>query len=208
MLMKKVYLAFAAVLAVSVFVFAGCNKDSISCEEETDSMYLEMLSYAEAYSLAVNNQLLSAPTKSDNGSSLFDQSSAPDISCVDEKYLKYIEIYTHPENVNNWDEHSILKQVDSDPLFSPEEKDIFIKGIAAAYYLKTEFSDVITPTKANAEVCEKQFAQAMKRATRYAALELIAAALEPTLIGETIVVVAYYCAIDDAQVDYNLCMAQ
>lgn len=72
MLMKKVYLAFAAVLAVSVFVFAGCNKDSISCEEETDSMYLEMLSYAEAYSLAVNNQLLSAPTKSDNGSSLFD----------------------------------------------------------------------------------------------------------------------------------------
>lgn len=67
---------------------------------------------------------------------------------------------------------------------------------------------MITPTKANAEVCKKQFAQAMKRATRNAALELIAAALEPTLIGETIVVVAYYCAIDDAQADYNLCMAQ
>ena len=204
--MNKFHFALTVILTVSVLTFPGCSKDS-STQEDSSSMYSEMLSYSNAYAIAVNEHLSGIQTKS--GSASFEGfNPAIDFSRIDEKFLKYIDIYTQPENVNNWNEQAILKRVNEDPSFSPEEKEIIVKSIAASFYLKSAFSDVIISTKANAEACEKEFAKAMKRATRNVAIALVAAALEPTPVGETLALVYYYCAIDDAQEDYNDCMAQ
>ena len=131
-----------------------------------------------------------------------------DVNSIDEKYLRYIDIYTQPDNINSWDEKAIFEIVNSDSGFSSEQKQIFVKGIAAAYYLKNEFTNALVSTKVTASDCEKQFAKDMKRATRNAAIATVVSAFEPTLIGETVTVIYYYFAIKDAQEDYNDCMKQ
>ncbi len=194
---------------LSLFVLSGCNTSTVESDSDAavNDMYSEMVYYSSLYSASVNEQLSLLKTKaSDNEVNV----SSIDISSIDEKYIEYINIYTEPDDVSQWDEMAVFRLVNSDTRFSDEEKCILVKSIAGAFYLKNTFSsfDSVVYTKANEEACLKQFKKDMKRATRNAGLALVAALLEPTALGETLALVYYYYAIDDAQQDYNDCMAQ
>ena len=204
--MKNVFLASAAFLAVTILFVSGCSK--ISTTTEDNSIYSEMLCYATHYADVVNNQIPFIKTKANEDSFYGDKNFAPNLSCIDEKFLEYIELYSLPENVYEWDEQAVLELVDNDNRFSTEEKTIFVKSIAAAYFLKNEFSNRIASTKGDPSDCEEQFKEDMRRATRNAAIAFIAALLEPSLVGEAAALVYYYCEIDDAEEDYNDCMEQ
>lgn len=124
---------------------------------------------------------------------------------VSAKYCDYVDQYTEPDVFLDWDEGAILKQVSADNRFSEEEKVLLAKALSVGYLLKTDVSLAIT--KSPEDDCLKAFNKAIKRATRDAALELIAAFFEPTCIAEVLVLILYYNAIDDAEEDYNDCMA-
>lgn len=124
---------------------------------------------------------------------------------IDEKYLDYIDRYTSPNDVCEWDESLVLDLVSNDARFSLDEKIIFAKSLAVCYYLKNEFQPIIT--KVSEDDCLREFKKAIRRATRNAAYEMVAALFEPTFVAELLVAILYYEAIDDAEEDYNDCIA-
>ena len=205
--MKFAQFVFTAILTVSTLALFGCRKDS-STPEDSDILYSKMLSYTKDCSTGVNAMLSSLKTKSIDGTSYEAPDFTIDLSRIDEKYLKYISIYTQPEDINDWDERTILGLVNADPGFSSEEKDIFAQSIAVAYFLKNEFSNVVVSTKADEEECRRAFYTAMKRATRNAALALAFGGASGGPVGVLAAAVYYYIAIDDAQEDYNRCIGQ
>ena len=130
-----------------------------------------------------------------------------DINAIDEKYLEFIDMYIEPENVTDWNERQVLDILNEDSRFSCNEKMVIVDFIAGAYAMKNEIGEVHAQTKGTPEQCEREFKKAMKRATRDFAIAMCIAAIEPTVFGELAATVLYYCWIDDAEQDYNDCMA-
>lgn len=196
---------FPIVFMFLFFVFSGCSKPEAEANETTENpLYAQMTERAVYYSSIYHDRLT---TKSGDSYLSEDYVRSFDINAIDEKYLEFIDMYIEPENVTDWNERLVLDILNEDSRFSYDEKMIVVDFIAGAYVMKKEIGLVHVQTKGDAEQCEREFKKAIRRATRDFAIAMCIAALEPTFVGELAATTLYYCWIDDAEEDYNDCMA-
>lgn len=202
-IMKHSFISFVFFISVLFTFFSGCSKQE-TFETESNPLFTQMIERSEYFSSVYEDCRI---TKSGDGYYPEDYNLSFDINAIDEKYLDYIDMYIESENTSDWDERSVLDMLNVDTRFSYGEKMIVVDFIAGAFAIKNEISVVFIQTKGSPEQCERDFYQAMKRATRDYAIAMCVAALEPTCAGELAATVLYYCWIDDAQTDYNDCMS-
>lgn len=187
----------------------------ISCSEQIenkihDDLYVEMVNHSHCFesifALGFNNQ-----TKTGNGGDI--NPDAPiagdyiiDITSIDEKFITYFDTYTQPEDIADWDEESILESIANDPDFSDEERTRFSQSISLAYYVKNnpDLFPTVIPSPGN---CYQTYKTATNRALRRAVLTLFVGLLEPTIAAETLAVVLYVDDMNNAQLDFAICMA-
>lgn len=203
---------FVAFLALVVLVPSGCRKETAAVVENETKAYSDMLAYAEQYSSIFNEQ------KTKSGDNPFSdlKSLEPDFDLTNidldntvKKPLQYIDIYTEPE-ICEWNEKAVLRLVEEDISLTSEEKDIIIRGIAAAYCMKNESLEIIPADGRSLKLqqldCLQDYNKNMRRAAELFMAGLIIAAYEPSIVVE-IAALAYYCiAVRNAQQDYEICM--
>ncbi|MCQ2141623.1 MAG: hypothetical protein MJY83_04690 [Bacteroidales bacterium] len=168
------------------------------------SLFSEMLCFAERITQSYHSIAL---TKS-GGINDIDLDSIPiDIAEIDDKYLNYVDRYTHDDELASWDESSIINQINQDYRLSESEKQMIVQGIAYSYVAKNEYEEFCAAqTISPEEICLREFQKAMRRAARTAAIAYFASFFEPSLAGETITTIYLYNAISDAEEDYEDCM--
>ena len=198
---KQHNLSIVFSILFALFSIVGCT-DQYPTKQSDNRLYEYMISYSRHYS-----ELQGATRSSDLTLDTFEESI--ELSEIDPKYLEYLDYYCEPDNVFEWDEEDVLSLIDNDSRFTEEEKTKFAEVIAGVYYQKEELEGLVEDIDSSNDAekdCEEDFYRGMKRATRNYAIALVAAAFEPTVLGELAATTYYYLAIDDLQEDYNICM--
>lgn len=203
-LMKKMFCSFAAVLAAFSLVLSRCNEVSFENDYAQDGNDLVnvMVNHSQHYAV-VFQEIAQSKTKSglSAGSTI-----NVDVNALDDKFVDYIEMYTQPENVEDWNEESVLNAISNDSNFSYAEKVLFAQSIAFPYYVKGISNFAMT--KVSPDDCFQQYKKANRRALKHAIVFLAIGLLEPTLAGETMAVATYVMEEQEAEADYYDCLAK
>lgn len=197
--MRNIYLV-ATVLAAFLFC-TSCIKHNVS--ETEDDLFAEMVISSQHYKSLLNDS--NFLTKS--AGSLDTYEGDIDITLLDDKFLDYIDLYTQPDDVEQWDEKCVLASISADSNFNQEEKVVFAQSIAFAYYVKT--TDYIVKTKADAskyQDCVDQANKAIKRAVKKALITLACGIFEPTIACEAVAVINYIDDVVNANRDFEECI--
>ena len=202
--MKQFFFSVVAVLAVFSLVLSGCNEVSFENDytQDGNDLISVMVNHSQHYAV-VFQEIAEYKTKSglSAGSTI-----NVDINALDDKFVDYIEMYTQPENVEEWNEESVLNAISNDSNFSYSEKVLFAQSIAFPYYVKGISNSAMT--KASPDDCFQQYKKANRRALKHAIVVLAIGLLEPTVAGEALAVATYVMEEQEAETDYYDCLAK
>ena len=188
--------------------FAICFCASCSLQEtdfHENELYSEMVNYSQHYASICSDIDSKVSTKSADGGCPITEEIDIDLSNVNDKFIEYLDMYTSPENIMEWDEKEVLDLLEQDTSFTADEKLIFARSISLAYFVKTNTNLVLTKVY-TIEDCEHAYTVATNRALRIALVELVLDLFEPTPIGELLTVVELCMALEFAEIDYVECM--
>ena len=193
--MRKTITIIAIMISIA-FCFS-CNKSNVNIKDK--NLYTEMLSYSQHYASLFETMDLTQ-TKSSNYSAI-----DFDINLLSDKLIHYINLYTEPENMEEWNEVAVLNLISSDSTLSNKEVEALTHGIAFAYYLKNNYNSI--ETKTTADDCWNAYKKARNRAIAKAAALMALSTLEPTIAAEVAVAVNYAFELDAIGADFEACLA-
>lgn len=207
MFMKKVGFILAAVL--SVVCYLSCSKQEV-VNPEVD-LFAEMVNYSQKVAAEFQN-LGGIKTRADYSGSK-EQHDTVDICQLDEKFIDYIDLYSMPEDMSEWNEAEILNLISNDENFTSEEKLVFARSLSVAYYIKNTSDLDLTKAYVAAEMTSNDCLAAYKSAKRKAARRCViifAAGLliEPTSAVECYALLDCAISIQEAGEDYEYCMSK
>lgn len=202
--MKRIFTLF--VVSIACCISCSQKEDIISGTE----LYAEMVDYSE-HLVSIVKDIEGINTKSYYSDlDVFDEIKI-DINTIDDKYIDYINLYTEPTFIQNWDERSILDLIARDSNFSNDEKINFAKCLSAAYFVKTNYGFGLTKSGTSLEDalddCYKDYCAKCKRNDIDFMLLLLAAIIiEPSFSGEIFAYINFARAMTQAEQDYVTCL--
>ena len=201
--MRHIFDYFMASMALLV-VFGSilcCSEERIP-QDEGEMLYEQMLIYSK--------NLMEFQNHMDYDTLMgiqLDETDLPfvDISIIDSNYLYYMESYTQPENILDWDEMSILNEIAADQRLSEEDKTCLVKTIAGVYSIKQLLSQTRTD-RIEQEICNEELAERLNSIiTNYTTLMGYARA-ESSWTLEQAANIYYSVATRNAVRDYRKCL--
>ncbi len=182
----------------------------ISCNQESNFpeniLFEEMVNYSYHFK-SICQDIGYSNTRSGELSSESIYESLTDNNVLSKAFMDYIDSYTKPDDIKDWDEKRVLDRIYRDKTLSDNEKLAFAHSISFAYYIKTSTDYTLTKS-ATAEECYQSYRKATNRAMRRALVTLAVGLLEPTIAGETLAIGMYGLEMMDAKEDLNECLAQ
>lgn len=197
-------------------ILAGCSRSESLSKQQDGELYKSMLGYYEHFKGFQTGSVNMTKSGELDSDFIFDY----DICELDPIIVEYIDLYTSPDNVADWDEVEILSLVEDDSRLSAQDKERLAYIIAGGYFAQETISDdkgdsaaglSLCPGVIDAQeyaACTAAYQKAQRRAAIKFVLGLAIAAVDPTPMGELAIALIFAEELVEIEEDYHDCLKE